>query len=398
NLDNTIALDKYFNHPHKNFKTIHVAGTNGKGSVSHTLASILQEAGYKTGLYTSPHLEDFRERIRVQGEKISEQAVIDFVENHSEIIEKLKPSFFEMSVAMAFDYFAEKNIDIAVVEVGMGGRLDSTNIISPLISIITNISLDHTQFLGSDLASIAKEKAGIIKPNTPVIIGQTHDETAKVFKEIANANNAEILFADQEFNANLISENKDFNLFNVNNEFEQKLDLKGHYQMFNLQTVLASIKQLSKSGICIDIEDIKSGLSKVQINTGLRGRWQTISENPKIIADAGHNSDALTNIMQQLKLEKFDALHVIIGMANDKDVEKMLEYFPKNAKYYFTKANIPRAFDQNELKNLGEKTGLFGNSYKSVHDALLAAQANAGINDLIFVGGSSFIVAELNLF
>jgi len=399
NLNNTLALDAYFNEPHKKFKTIHVAGTNGKGSVSHILASVLQEAGLKTGLYTSPHLIDFRERIKINGQLIPEHEVVEFVSAHQQIILDLKPSFFELTVAMAFDYFARQKVDVAVIEVGMGGRLDSTNIITPLVSIITNIGLDHTQFLGETLPLIATEKAGIIKRGIPVIIGEQHPETRPVFEAIAKENEAPICFAEKRFTLLRSSIKDGFQHVSVKNEqsgttLEAELDLLGIYQKKNILTVMAAM-QLIIPSFGIPKSAVVSGLSKVIINTGLQGRWQQVSEKPRVICDTGHNLEGITLVLEQLKKESFEKLHFIFGMVNDKDPEKILRILPKNDIYYFTRASIPRALNEQELFEKATQKGLFGASYHNVQDAYHAAIEKATANDLIFVGGSTFVVADL---
>lgn len=401
NLDNTLDLDKYFGHPHKKFKSIHVAGTNGKGSVSHMLASVLQESGYKVGLYTSPHLKDFRERIKINGQMVSEDFVVQFVHEHAQKFEEIKPSFFEMTVAMAFEYFSVENIDIAVVEVGMGGRLDSTNIINPELSVITNIGLDHTSFLGNSLGEIAIEKAGIIKKNTPVIIGETQDETKPVFDQIANQNNSEIFYADQRLNIDyemLSLDNKQ--VFNIKHNdqiiYENlKLDLLGNYQKKNILTVLTAIELLIKKNFNISKKSIYIGLENVVKNTGLLGRWQVLESNPLIICDTGHNEDGITHVIKQLEQTPHENLHFIFGVVDDKNIETILEMLPKKAMYYFTKANLPRALDQEILKEKALKYQLNGSSYKTVSEALKNAKKNASLNDLIFIGGSTFVVAEV---
>lgn len=397
-LSTTIQLDEYFNHPHYNFKTIHVAGTNGKGSVSHMLASVLQKTGYKTGLYTSPHLVDFRERIKINGNMIPENEVIEFVKNHQDIITDLKPSFFEMSVAMAFDYFAKEKIDIAVVEVGMGGRLDSTNIISPLMSIITNIGFDHTAFLGDTLEKIASEKAGIIKENTPVIIGKTQSETKPVFISTAKSKNAEIVFADEFLNCNystLTLDNKQS--FNIYNDdillFENlKTDLLGIYQKENIITVLTSLLKLNLN---IKQRDIYNGILNAAKNTGLRGRWEILNHSPLTICDTGHNIDGIQQIIKQIENTAYKKLHIIIGFVNDKNFIEILNLLPKNAQYYFTQPSIPRALDVNILFNSAQNLGLKGEKYPTVKTALNAVNSVAQKEDLIFIGGSTFIVADI---
>ena len=403
NLDNTIRLDKMFGHPHHSFKTIHVAGTNGKGSVSHMLASVLQEAGYKTGLYTSPHLKDFRERIRVNGEMISEEAVVRFVELYQEKnrYENIEPSFFELTVSMAFDYFRSMSIDVAVVEVGLGGRLDSTNVISPEVSVITNISFDHMNLLGNTLPKIAAEKAGIIKSGIPVVIGESHPETAPVFIEFAERLGAPILFADQEYYADYSLRTIDGKQsLNIRKNGEMlypglKLDLLGIYQRHNVPTVLKAIDVLNEKGWNLTEEIIRKGLLNVIGNTGLLGRWQIIGHNPLTVCDTGHNEAGIRLVVEQINQTAWKQLHVVIGMVNDKDQTKVLSLLPSNAKYYFTKAALPRATEPEELLAKAEPYGLRGNCYPTVRQALSAALANAGENDLVFVGGSTFVVAEI---
>lgn len=400
-LNNTLDLDNYFDHPHRKFKSIHVAGTNGKGSVSHMISSVLQKSGYKVGLYTSPHLKDFRERIKINGVMISEDAVVRFVEDHKMIFEEIKPSFFEMTVAMAFDYFANENIDVAVVEVGMGGRLDSTNIIQPDLSIITNIGLDHTAFLGNSLSEIAKEKAGIIKKDTPVIIGETHIETETIFKNFAQNKLTEIHFADKYYSVDysmLSIDNKQIFNINTNNKTvysELKLDLLGMYQKKNILTVLRSFDLLNEKGYGIKNHAIYSGLENVSKNSGLQGRWQILDFNPTIVCDTAHNLDGIKFVVKQIKQTAYKNLHLVFGVVDDKNIESILEILPKNARYYFTKADIPRALDQNILKEKANKYDLEGESYEKVDLALKNAKKNAGVNDLIFIGGSTFVVAEV---
>ncbi|MGM0504588.1 MAG: bifunctional folylpolyglutamate synthase/dihydrofolate synthase, partial [Bacteroidota bacterium] len=396
NLDNTLALDEYFHHPHTKFQSIHVAGTNGKGSVSHMLASVLQEAGYKVGLYTSPHLKDFRERIKINGQMIPENDVVDFFDQHKEIFETIQPSFFEMTVALAFDYFAQKQIDIAVVEVGMGGRLDSTNIIQPELSVITNIGFDHTQFLGDTLEKIAKEKAGIIKENTPVIIGETQPETEPVFLATAQQKKSEVYFADQNYFIDYAMQSVDFKpVFNIKDVKgsivfrDLKMDLSGAYQQKNLLTALTVIKQLQRSGVKIHESDIYEGLGNVVENTGLLGRWQVLNNKPFIIADTGHNTEGINYIFEQIKQTPHKHLHVVFGVVNDKNIEKVLGMLPREATYYFTRANIPRALDEKVLAEKAKLAGLTGETYPDVQIALAGAKKNAGDNDLIFIGGST---------
>lgn len=376
-LSNTIKFAAHLNHPENRFKSIHVAGTNGKGSTSHMLASILQEAGYKVGLYTSPHLKDFRERIKINGKVVSKQFVINFIKRHTSFFNENSLSFFEMTVGMAFDYFSKQKVDIAVIEVGMGGRLDSTNIITPQVSVITNIGFDHMQFLGNTLEAIAFEKGGIIKPNIPVVIGETQNETTAVFKTLAKHHKASIVFADTQ-------ETKTYNS-----------DLKGSYQSKNIVTVVQTVKQLQKQGYHISETHIKQGLLSVVKNTGLMGRWQTLQDNPKVVCDTGHNKDGLMYVMNQLSKEDFNTLHIVFGVVNDKDLSSIIELLPKNATYYFCKPDIPRGMDANELKNELNGFGLIGEAYNSVNEAYKKALAQAASNDFIFIGGSTFVVAEI---
>ena len=376
-LSNTIKFAAHLNHPENRFKSIHVAGTNGKGSTSHMLASILQEAGYKVGLYTSPHLKDFRERIKINGKVVSKQFVINFIKRHTSFFNENSLSFFEMTVGMAFDYFSKQKVDIAVIEVGMGGRLDSTNIITPQVSVITNIGFDHMQFLGNTLEAIAFEKGGIIKPNIPVVIGETQNETTAVFKTLAKQNKAPIVFADKQEAEPYIS------------------DLKGSYQSKNIVTVVQTVKQLQKRGYHISEAHIKQGLLSVVKNTGLMGRWQTLQDNPKVVCDTGHNKDGLTYVMNQLSKEDFNTLHIVFGVVNDKDLSSIIELLPKNATYYFCKPDIPRGKNANELKNELNGFGLIGEAYNSVNEAYKKALAQATSNDFIFIGGSTFVVAEI---
>jgi len=400
NLDNTLALDEYFGHPHLKFRSIHVAGTNGKGSVSHMTASILQEAGYRTGLYTSPHLRDFRERIRVNGEMIPEEEVVKFVETHSAVIDKLTPSFFELTMAMAFDYFARSAVDVAVVEVGMGGRLDSTNIITPELSVITNIGHDHMMFLGNTLQAIAGEKAGIIKHGIPVVIGETQEETTAVFRDKASMLNAPITFADQSYSCHLgmLNENTFLRDFSVRENATGKVisgvtPLGGEYQQKNLQTVIAAAAKMYER-FNIKEENVINGITNVIRNTGLQGRWQVLSNNPLTICDTGHNKEGLEYVVRQLLSLKKRKMHLVIGFVNDKDLNAVLPLLPPDATYYFTKASIPRALDEKLLEEAASKYGLSGKSYSTVEDAIKAARGNAVAEDLIFIGGSTFIVAE----
>ncbi|MFW5822023.1 MAG: bifunctional folylpolyglutamate synthase/dihydrofolate synthase [Tangfeifania sp.] len=403
NLDNTLRLDELYGNPHRKFRTIHVAGTNGKGSVSHMLAAVFQSAGYKTGLYTSPHLKDFRERIRIDGKMIPEHEVAGWVEKYKANNElwKIMPSFFELTVAMAFDYFAKEKVDIAIVEVGLGGRLDSTNIITPEVSVITNIGLDHTALLGNSLELIAKEKAGIIKKGIPVVIGTTQKETNQVFVEKAEEQKASLFFADQEFSVSYSMNDFEGNqLLAVEQNGKQiyqqlKLDLKGAYQKKNIPAVLKSIELMQQKGWNISSENIFEGLAKTIQLTGLLGRWQVIGHNPRIICDAAHNTDGIAEIVKQINQTPFQQLHIVFGMVNDKEPQNILKLLPENATYYFTKADIPRALDENILANKAAECGLKGEVFTDVHDAFAAAKTNAGKDDFIFVGGSTFIVSEI---
>lgn len=379
-LANTFALDNHFGQPHKQFKTIHVAGTNGKGSCSHTIAAILQSAGYRVGLYTSPHLIDFRERIRINGTPISEEYVVRFVEEERLFFEPLHPSFFELTTAMAFSYFAEEQVDIAVIEVGLGGRLDCTNIITPEISIITNISLDHTQFLGNTLADIAKEKAGIIKEKTPVVIGETTPETLTVFKQEAQRANTTIHWAET---------------YDIGHAIDWEFELKGIYQIHNKRTILTAIHLLQERGFSIQGNHIKCGLANVTRLTGFMGRWQKLQEAPTLICDTGHNVGGIQYIVKQLKKQTYHKLRIVLGMVNDKDVKGVLSLLPTDAIYYFTKASVKRALPEEELQQIANKFGLQGNSYATVSQAVESAKKESLPEDLIFVGGSSFIVADL---
>ena len=375
-LSNTILLANHLNNPENKFKSIHVAGTNGKGSTSHMMASVLQEAGYRVGLYTSPHLKDYRERIKINGLDISEQFIIDFIQENKSFLEEHQLSFFEMTVGMAFDYFSKSKVDIVVVEVGLGGRLDSTNIITPEVSVITNIGLDHTQFLGTTYEAIAKEKAGIIKANIPVVIGETQIETKAVFEAIAIANTSKIQFADT-FSYQFIS------------------DLKGSYQRHNMKTAVCTLHVLNEYDFAISEDHIALGLKHVVKNTGLKGRWQELQSKPKVICDTAHNVEGLTYIVEQLQQEQYETLHMVFGVVNDKDVDAILPLLPKAAVYYFCKPNVPRGLDAEILKNRFLSKGFIGTHYSSVKLALQAAKKEANSKDLIYVGGSTFVVAEI---
>ncbi|HXB10362.1 MAG TPA: folylpolyglutamate synthase/dihydrofolate synthase family protein [Bacteroidia bacterium] len=403
-LDNIIALCNALGNPQNKVPYIHIAGTNGKGSVSHYLASILQSAGYKNvGLHTSPHLKDFRERIKINGEPIPEQDVIDFVNTHKNIIEKIDCSFFELSVAMTFQYFADKKCEIAVIETGLGGRLDSTNIVNPLVSVITNISLDHMFFLGNTLDKIAYEKAGIIKPNTHVVIGETQDETEMVFLQKAKECNSAITFADSIYKPmHPVHEERNskvylsMDILKEGKPYLQHLssELNGTYQLKNIPTVLATIDVLHTLSYKISEEHIKEGIAKVVTQTGLLGRWQILSHSPLTIADTGHNEAGIKAVRAQIASLKYEHLHFVFGVVNDKDVSSILKLLPKKAIYYFCKANIPRALDEKDLAQQASAFELKGKSYPTVKEALQEAQKKAGKNDLVFVGGSTFIVAE----
>ena len=383
-LEPTLKLASYLNNPEKTFKTIHVGGTNGKGSTSHMLASILQEAGYKTGLYTSPHLVDFRERIKINGRMIPEKNITDFVLKHKHFFEENRLSFFEMTVGLAFDYFRNERVDIAIIEVGLGGRLDSTNIISPEVSVITNIGFDHTDFLGNSLTEIAGEKAGIIKPGTPVVIGETVGETREVFKSKAKEQQAPLIFSDSGFQQDSKIE-----------RYISVCDLKGSYQRKNIKTVVATIAVLQEKSWNISEENIENGLANTSKNTGFMGRWQILGEDPRIIADTGHNKEGLSLVMEQLKSEVFEKLHIVLGVVSDKDLDSILPLFPTNASYYFCKPDLPRGMDVEKLKTKAEAYGLRGKAYFSVSRAFHAAKSHAVKNDLIYVGGSTFVVGEV---
>ena len=395
-LENTLKLDEYFGYPHRTFKTIHVAGTNGKGSCSHTLAAILQSAGYKVGLYTSPHLVDFRERIRVNGEVISKEYVIDFVEQHRSFFEPLHPSFFELTTAMAFNWFAMQGVDVAVIEVGLGGRLDCTNIISPDLCVITNISFDHIQFLGDTLAKIASEKAGIIKPKIPVVIGEIHPETESVFINKSDLESAPIHFAQRESSVQKAIFTPEGGITYHTTEYPLlKGQLGGYCQVKNTQTILTAVRILQETGYHIEKEHVYQGFAEVCLLTGLMGRWQILQEQPKMICDTGHNKAGIQYIVEQLSRQTYRQLHIVMGMVNDKDISGVLAMLPKDAIYYFTKASVSRALNENEVKRLAGEAGLEGNTYPSVKNAFEAAQASAYPDDFIFVGGSTFIVADL---
>ncbi|WP_188440233.1 bifunctional folylpolyglutamate synthase/dihydrofolate synthase [Planktosalinus lacus] len=377
-LSNTILLANHLGKPHHNFKSIHIAGTNGKGSVSHMLASVLQEAGYTVGLYTSPHLKDFRERIKINGKMIPKKKVSSFIAEHKRFFEEHSLSFFEMTVGLAFEFFSEEKVDVAVVEVGMGGRLDSTNIITPLLSVITNIGKDHTAFLGTTYAEIATEKGGIIKPGIPVVVGEVIPETKTIFESISKNNNAELYYAESVQTKEYLS------------------DLKGNYQIKNKKTVVASLGVLKQKKIFnISEKHIKKGLLNVVKNTGLLGRWQELRNKPKVICDTAHNKEGLSFVLNQITEQKFNKLHIVLGVVSDKDISNILPLFPKEASYYFCKPEIPRGLDAGQLRNEAQKFGLKGKIYNSVKEAFENALENASTDDLIFIGGSTFVVAEI---
>ena len=398
-LDNTYALDEYFGHPHTNFRSIHIGGTNGKGSCSHTLAAILQADGYKVGLYTSPHLVDFRERIRINGEMVPEQYVIDFVEEHKDFFEPLHPSFFELTTAMAFKYFAEQKVDFAIIEVGLGGRLDCTNIIHPLLSIITNISLDHTQFLGDTLPKIAFEKAGIIKQGTPVIIGEANDETRIVFEAKAQEMESLIIFAEDIPMVLSASMSSDGGLYYKTRLFgELQGELGGLYQIKNTNTILTALSHLHNSHIIKNIESIVKGFSNVCESTGLLGRWQKIQTNPMVICDTGHNEAGWMCLSQQIRRQKCKNLRIVFGMVDDKDIEGVMALLPKDGEYYWTQPSTKRAYHVDKVAATGIKFGPYGECFTNVGEAFNKALDDANKEDFVFVGGSSYIVADfLNL-
>lgn len=377
-LSNTILLANHLNNPEKKFKAVHVAGTNGKGSTSHMIASILQEAGYKVGLYTSPHLKDYRERIKINGEPVSKQFVIQFIKRNRSFFEENRLSFFEMTVGLAFDYFSKKKVDIAIIEVGLGGRLDSTNIITPELSVITNIGFDHMQFLGDTLELIAKEKAGIIKPNVPVVIGETQNETSRVFRQIAESNNAKIVFADTDTTV-----------------ADYDSDLKGSYQKLNRRTAIVAIETMIHLGYQIKEDHIRKGLLSVVKNTGILGRWQLLGEAPLIICDTAHNKEGLTYVLRQVQSQKKEVIHFVLGFVNDKKLETVIPLFPEDGTYYFCKPKVQRGMLAHDVQEQFSSFGIQGEYYESVSEAFETAKKNASENDLIYVGGSTFVVAEI---
>lgn len=403
NLDTTLALSELLGKPELTYRTIHVAGTNGKGSVSHFLASILQESGYKTGLFTSPHLRDFRERIRINGKMIPKKEVIHFVETNLQVFDQFQPSFFEWTFALASSYFASQQVDVAVMETGMGGRLDSTNIISPEISIITNIGYDHMQFLGDTLEKIAREKAGIIKPLIPAVIGETHPETAPVFISVANEKGSPLSFADERYrimNWTSLPGKTPMVSFEVARNGETlpgqyKSPLTAEYQKKNIATVIMAVDHLRSRQFHIDEKSLSKGLRKVKSNTSLRGRWEILSRKPMIIADIGHNEAGIREIIRQIEKIRYNRLRIVLGVVNDKDIDAMLRLLPAEATYYFCKADIPRGLDAEILMQKALSFQLTGTCYTSVKAALESAKQSAGSDDLILVGGSAFVVAEI---
>ena len=396
-LANTLALDEHLGHPHRSYRTIHVAGTNGKGSCSHTIAAILQSAGYKVGLYTSPHLVDFRERIRVNGQMINEDYVVRFVAEQRPFFEPLQPSFFEVTTAMAFKYFEEQRVDIAVIEVGLGGRLDCTNIINPILSVITNISFDHTQFLGHTLAAIAAEKAGIIKAGVPVIVGETNAETKPVFLAKAEEVNAPIVFAEDS--SEVLSFEQDFAhatlLYTTRTMSELRGELCGYCQEKNTNTVLHALTALRQAGLHFEEPDVRRGFAQVCELTGLMGRWQRLSTSPTVICDTGHNEGGFAYIVRQLEAQPCHTMRIVFGMVSDKDVTTILAMLPKNAVYYFTQASVKRALSADDMRQKAALCGLSGHSYPTVSEAYNAALSDAEADDFVYVGGSSYVVADL---
>ena len=398
-LSNTLVLDEYLKYPHKKFKSIHVAGTNGKGSVSHYLASVLQTAGFKVGLYTSPHLKDFRERIKVNGNPIRKDEVVRFIVQHKKVFESIESSFFEMTVAMAFNYFADQKVDYAIVETGLGGRLDSTNVITPLLSVITNISLDHTNLLGNSLKEIATEKSGVIKYGVPVVVGERECEVDDVFISKSEEKSAKIFFANEMFKVEESFMKDNVQIMQVMRGKETfyeglKSGLMGIYQQKNIQTVLSAIECLRLQGVEIDRSSIYKGIAEVVPRTGLKGRWQILQENPLVVCDIAHNEAGIRDVVDQLKITPFRRLHIVFGTVNDKDIDPILEMLPREAEYYFTRASIPRAMNEVLLSEKAKKIGLIGTDYFSVKEALKTAMNKAHRDDLVFVGGSAFVVAE----
>ena len=399
-LKNALILDKKLNHPYRKYKTVHVAGTNGKGSVCHILASILQSSGYKTGLYTSPHLLDFRERIKVDGEMVSEKFVVDFTKNNINLFEQIKPSFFEMTAFMAFEYFALQKVDIAIIEVGLGGRLDTTNVITPEISVITNIGMDHTQFLGNTLEKIAQEKAGIIKSNIPVVIGETQEAISNVFKSTAENCNSKIFYADQNYSIAYLMKNLDNSIrYKFTNCYHWNLentdtDLSGNYQKSNIITSLMVLAVLNKNSMPMKVAAIKSGLKQVRALTGLSGRWQEIEYNPLVVCDIAHNTEGIQQILEQIKDTPYKNLHMVLGFVSDKDIDNILAILPPGAKYYLCEPDIPRAYKVADLSDKFQDKNFSSTIFKNVKDAYEAAKVKAEDDDFIYIGGSTFVVAD----
>ncbi|TXK47679.1 bifunctional folylpolyglutamate synthase/dihydrofolate synthase [Pontibacter qinzhouensis] len=400
-LDNIIFLCDALGQPQHKFKTVHVAGTNGKGSSSHMLAAVLQSAGYKTGLYTSPHLKSFTERVRVNGAELEQDYLVNFVSLHKELFEKIKPSFFEMTVALAFEYFAHQQVDIAVIEVGLGGRLDSTNIIQPEVALLTNIGYDHQSILGDTLEEIAAEKAGIIKPATPAVVSTRQPEIAHVFISKAIQQDAPLVFASDQFKIELQYASLEKQVVLVENSkgteilSDLELDLTGQYQHLNLPGVLQAVEVLRERGITISEQALRQGLAQTKSLTGLKGRWQILSHNPLTVCDTGHNEDGIKQIVQQLQSLNPKQVHLVFGAVNDKDITTVLQLLPKTYTYYFCQAQIPRALAVGELQQQAQVLGVKGNAYNTVADAIKAAKANAAPDEVIFIGGSTFVVAEI---
>jgi len=401
NLDNTLKLDEWFGHPHRAYPTIHVAGTNGKGSVSHMISSVLQASGLRTGLYTSPHLLDFRERIRINGQCIPEDDVTAFVVDNQQIINKIRPSFFEMTVAMAFEHFAREKVDVAVIETGLGGRLDSTNILTPVLTVITNISLDHTEFLGTGLLSIAREKGGIIKEGVPLVIGRAQEPTEEVLLSMARERNAPVLCANRVYRAKFRTLDRDGSMqLRFSREGRAGLesircDLNGAYQEENILTAFAALEQLQRLNWKISRSGIREGFGRVVTSTGIRGRWETIGHNPRSICDTAHNVDGIAAVVRQIREIPWKRLHMVWGMVSDKDLDMIFPLLPEEASYYFTRASVPRAMEANLLEDRAREFGLTGRSYPHVPGAYRAARKEAGKDDMIFTGGSTFVVADL---
>jgi dihydrofolate synthase / folylpolyglutamate synthase len=399
-LTNTLALCGHLGNPHHRFRTIHVAGTNGKGSTSHMLAAILQSAGYRTGLYTSPHLKSFTERIRINGEEIGQQAVVDFVAAHREFLETLQPSFFEMTVGMAFNFFAAQRVDIAVIEVGLGGRLDSTNVITPELALITNISFDHQALLGNTLTEIAREKGGIIKPGIPVVVSERQPEAAEVFRSLAEQQRAPLTFAADHYRVAGQGNRDGKLLMEVKRNGEPFLNglecqLMGAYQLKNVAGVLQAVEVLNGIGLVLSEAAVRQGIGQVSTLTGLKGRWQTLSTDPLVVCDTGHNEDGIRAVMEQVHSTKHRQLHVVLGVVNDKDLSRIMPLLPLEAKYYFCQPNIPRALPASMLQETALQYGLNGKVVPDVNQAIAQAKAQAHSEDLIFIGGSTFVVAEV---